>query len=45
VLQLLAEERSALEPWLGDDLEALESALAELDFAKARAVLGARQAG
>ncbi|MFN7694862.1 MAG: PAS domain S-box protein [Burkholderiales bacterium] len=45
VLQLVAEERSALEPWLGDDLEALESALAELDFAKARAVLGARQAG
>ncbi len=44
VLELLAQERSALEPWLGDDLEAIEAALAELDFAAARSVLDARQA-
>jgi|GEM_PF-4217496 len=43
VLDLLAEHRVALAPWLGDDLDAIDQALAALDFAAARELLERRQ--
>jgi CheY-like chemotaxis protein len=43
VQQLFAGQRQTLAPWLGDDLQALDEALAALDFEAAKALLDARQ--